>query len=108
VPHRSGARGSIRDPGYVADPEAAKRIAYVLTPARADGSRVGALVAILLREPRLRGNRTAFDSGNLGHVFVLLAWSAEGAIPSRVRGDAECAVYIAEYRLRSNCVSQRE
>ena len=37
-----------------ADTELARRIAYVLTPARADGLAFGALVAILLREPRFR------------------------------------------------------
>jgi peptidoglycan/LPS O-acetylase OafA/YrhL len=59
----------------VADPEVAKRIAYVLTPARADGLAFGALVAILLREPRLRAaigrHSTAVISAI---VFVLLAW----------------------------------
>jgi len=59
----------------VADPEAAKRIAYVLTPARADGLAFGALVAILLREPRLRAVIVRHSTAAISAiVFVLLAW----------------------------------
>jgi peptidoglycan/LPS O-acetylase OafA/YrhL len=59
----------------VADPESARRMALVLTPARVDGLAFGALVAILLREPRLRDlvvrNSTAALSAIVG---VLVVW----------------------------------
>jgi peptidoglycan/LPS O-acetylase OafA/YrhL len=59
----------------VADPEVAKRIAYVLTPARADGLAFGALVAILLREPRLRTAIVRYATAAISAiVIVLLAW----------------------------------
>jgi peptidoglycan/LPS O-acetylase OafA/YrhL len=59
----------------VADAEVARRIAYVLTPARADGIAFGALVAIILREPRLRAAIVRHSTAAIcGIVGVLLAW----------------------------------
>jgi peptidoglycan/LPS O-acetylase OafA/YrhL len=59
----------------VADPEIAKRIAYVLTPARADGLAFGAIVAIVLRHQRLRAAVLRYSGPALAAIVaLLLAW----------------------------------
>jgi len=59
----------------VADPEMARRIAYVLTPARADGLAFGAVVAIVLRDERLRAAALRYSGAALGAIVsLLLMW----------------------------------
>jgi len=59
----------------VADPDMAKRIAYVLTPARADGLAFGALVAIVLRDERMRAAALRYSGVALAAIIsLLLVW----------------------------------
>ena len=57
------------------DSEIVRRIAYVLTPARADGLAFGALVAIILREPRVCAAIARYSTTAIvAMVGVLVAW----------------------------------